>query len=65
MNHRDEGGRISPAQSAIAKSMRGNGAKRQRMKAIVKSRKEHYERPAGVKVYTEAGRRLKPFLPKR
>ena len=57
MNHRDEKGRISPAQSGTAKRLR--------MKTIVKSRKEHYERPAGVKVYTEAGRRLKPFLPKR
>ena len=57
VNNRDEKGRISPGQS--------NTAKRLRMRAIVKSRKEHYERPAGVKVYTEAGRRLKPFLPKR
>ena len=57
MNHRDEKGRISPGQSSTAKRLR--------MRAIVKSRKEHYERPAGVKVYTEAGRRLKPFLPKR
>lgn len=57
MNHTDEHGRKSPAQSSTAKRLR--------MKAIAKSRKEHYERPAGVKVYTEAGRRLKPFLPKR
>lgn len=39
--------------------------KRKKMKAIAKSRKEKFSRPAAVKTYTEAGRRLKNLIPQR
>lgn len=55
--HRDEKGRMAPAQSSAAKRMR--------MKAIVKSKHKNFARPAGVKAYTEAGRRLKKWIPQR
>ncbi len=55
MNHHDEKGKLAPAQSKIAK----------KMGKIESVRSKHVGRAAGVKTYTEAGRRLKKFIPQR
>lgn len=58
MKHHDENGKLSPARSSVAKAMR-------KTEKIEKGREKHVGRSAGVKVYTEAGRRLKKFIPQR
>jgi len=52
-------------ENLAARYIKPDASKPKKVRAIAKSRKEKFSRPAAVKTYTEAGRRLKNLIPQR